>query len=153
MGDEPIMAKAREVLGLDTINLLSAKVDALTKLVSKSQINSIDNAIVACVLCGGSLSYNQCNMNSNASEDVNFIQGAFNQRGGLNSNTYNPEWRNLLGFSWSNTSSQLNPPFNQNFSKPQNPPSFPVKPSNPFFNPQPPLKANFEGLMEEFLNQ
>ena len=36
MGDEPTMAKARGVLELDTINLLSAKVDALTKLVSKS---------------------------------------------------------------------------------------------------------------------
>ena len=99
MGDEPIMAKARGVLELDTINLLSAKVDALTKLVSKSQINSIDNAAVACELCGGSHSYNQCNMNSNANEYVNFVQRAFNQRGGLNSNTYNPQWRNHPGFS------------------------------------------------------
>ena len=44
------MAKARVVLELHTINLLSAKVDALTKLVSKSQVNSIDNANVACEL-------------------------------------------------------------------------------------------------------
>ena len=100
MGDEPTMAKARGVLELDTINLLSAKVDALTKLVSKSQVNSIDNANVACELCGGSHSYTQCNMNSNANEDVSFVQGAFNQRGGLNSNTYNPKWRNHPGFSW-----------------------------------------------------
>ena len=52
IGDEPIMAKATGVLELDTINLLSAKVDALTKLVSKSQVNSINNANVACELCG-----------------------------------------------------------------------------------------------------
>ena len=51
------MAKARGVLELDTINLLSAKVDALTKLVSKSQVNSIDNASVAYELCGGSHLY------------------------------------------------------------------------------------------------
>ena len=57
-------------------------------------------------------------MNSNANEDVSFMQGAFNQIGGLNSNTYNPQWRNHPGFSWPNTSSQLNPPFNQNFFKP-----------------------------------
>ena len=101
MGDEKIIAKAKGVLELDTINLLSAKVDALTKLVSKSQVNSIDNASVACELCGGSHSYTQCNMNSNANEDVSFVQGAFNQRGRLNSNTYNPQWRNHLGFSWS----------------------------------------------------
>ena len=75
MGDEPTMAKARGVLDLDTMNLLSAKVDALTKLVSTSQVNSIDNANVACNLCGGSHSYSQCNVSSN--EDVSFVQGAF----------------------------------------------------------------------------
>ena len=37
------MAKARGVLELDTIKLLNAKVDALTNLVSRTQINvSID---------------------------------------------------------------------------------------------------------------
>ena len=36
MGDEPIMAKARGVLELNTINLLNVKVDVLTKSVSKS---------------------------------------------------------------------------------------------------------------------
>ena len=40
MGEETTMAKAKGVLELDTINLLNAKVDSLTKLVSKSQINS-----------------------------------------------------------------------------------------------------------------
>ena len=117
MGDEPIMAKAKGVLELDTINLLSAKVDALAKLVSKSQINSINNANVTCELCGGSHSYSQCNMNSNANEDVSFVQRVFNQRGELNSNTYNPQWRNYPRFFWSNLFSQLNPLFNQNFSK------------------------------------
>ena len=36
MGEETTMAKAKVVLELDTINMLNAKVDALTKLVSKS---------------------------------------------------------------------------------------------------------------------
>ena len=57
MGDELTMAKARGVLELDTINLLSAKVDSLTKLISKSQVYSIENANVTCELCGGSHSY------------------------------------------------------------------------------------------------
>ena len=82
MGDEPTMAKAGRVLELDTINFLSAKVDALTKLVSKSQINFIYNTNIAYELYGGSHSYTQCNMNSNANENVSFVQGAFNQRGG-----------------------------------------------------------------------
>ena len=36
MGKETTIVKAKGVLELDTINLLNAKVDVLTKLVSKS---------------------------------------------------------------------------------------------------------------------
>ena len=50
MGDEKIIATAKGVLELDTINLLSAKVDALTKFVSKSQINSLESANDVCEL-------------------------------------------------------------------------------------------------------
>ena len=42
---------------------------------------------------------------------------------------------------------------NQIFSKPQNPPGFPMKPNHPSFNPQPPPKTNLEGVMEKFINQ
>ena len=100
------MAKAKGVLEFETINLLNAKVDALTKLVSKSQINSLECANIICETCGGSHSYSQCNMSTN--EDVSYVQGGFNQRVGLNSNSYNPQWRNHPGFSWLNPSSQLN---------------------------------------------
>ena len=71
MGDEPTMAKARGVLELDTINLLSAKIDALTKLVSKSQINSLEGTNVVYETCGGSHSYSQCTLSRN--EDVNYM--------------------------------------------------------------------------------
>ena len=108
MGEETTMAKARGVLELDTINMLSAKVDALTKMVNKSQVNSLECTNFVCEPYGGSYSYSQCNMSAN--EDVNYIQGGFNQRVGLNPNSYNPQWRNHPGFSWSNPSSQLNPP-------------------------------------------
>ena len=53
MGEETTMAKARGVLELDTIKMLNAKVDALTKLVSNSQINSLECANVVCDTCGG----------------------------------------------------------------------------------------------------
>ena len=115
------MAKARGVLELDTIKMLNAKVDALTKLVSNSQINSLECANVVYETCGGPHLYSQCNVTAN--EDVNYVQGGFNQRMGLNSNTYNPQWRNHPGFSWSNLSSQLNTSYNPN-TKPQNPPGF-----------------------------
>ena len=147
MGDETTMAKARGVLELDIIKLLNAKVDALTNLVSRTQINSIESANIVCESCAGSHSYSQCNLSAN--EDVNYLQGGFNQRMGLNSNTYNPQWRNHPGFSWSNPSSQLNPPYNPN-TKPQNPPGFSMK--QPTFNPTN-YKPTLENLMEQFFNQ
>ena len=110
MGEETTMAKARGVLELDKIKMLTAKVGALTKLVSNSQVNSLDCTNVICETCGRSHSYSQCNMSTN--EDVSYVQGGFNQRVGLNSNSYNPQWRNHPDFSWSNSSSQLNPQIN-----------------------------------------
>ena len=67
--------------------MLDAKVDALTILVSINQINSLESTNVVCEPCGGSHSYSQCNLSAN--EDVNYMHGGFNQRMGLNSNTYN----------------------------------------------------------------
>ena len=82
MGEETTMVKARGVLELDTIKMLTAKLDTLTKLVSNSQVNSLDCTNVVCETCGGTHSYSQCNANAN--EDVNYVQGGFNQRIGLN---------------------------------------------------------------------
>ena len=71
MGEETTMAKARGVLELDTINMLTVKVDALTKMVNKSQVNSLECTSLVCETCGGPYSYSQCNMSAN--EDVNYI--------------------------------------------------------------------------------
>ena len=76
MGDETILAKAKGVLELDTINLLNEKVDALTKMVSKYQINSLESTNVVYELCGGSHSYSQCNESSN--ENMSYVQRALN---------------------------------------------------------------------------
>ena len=57
MGEETTMAKAIGVLELDTINMLSVKVDALTKMVSKSQVNSLECTNLVCETCRGPHSY------------------------------------------------------------------------------------------------
>ena len=44
MGDETTLAKGKGMLELDSINMLNAKVDALTKLISKAQINLVQKA-------------------------------------------------------------------------------------------------------------
>ena len=77
MGEETTMAKAKGVLELNTIKMLNAKVDALTNLVSKSQVNSLECTNIVCETCGVSHSYSQCNMSTN--EDVSYVQGGFNQ--------------------------------------------------------------------------
>lgn len=80
MGEETTIAKIRGVLELDTIKMLNAKVEILTKLVSNSQINSLEYANVVYETCGRPHSYSQCNVTAN--EDVNYVQGGFNQRMG-----------------------------------------------------------------------
>ena len=57
MGKETTMGKAKGNLELNTINLLNTKVDALTKMVSKTQINFLESTNVIYELCGGSHSY------------------------------------------------------------------------------------------------
>ena len=57
MGDETTMAKARGVLELNTIKMLNAKVDVLTNLVSRNQINYLESTNIDCESCGGSHSY------------------------------------------------------------------------------------------------
>ena len=52
MGDETTMAKARGVLELDIIKMLNAKVNALTNLVSRNQINSLESTNIICESCG-----------------------------------------------------------------------------------------------------
>ena len=59
MGEETTMAKAKGVLELDTIKMLNAKVDALTNLVSKSQVNSLECTNVVFETYGGFHSYSQ----------------------------------------------------------------------------------------------
>ena len=55
---------------------------------------------------------------------------------------------NHLGFSWSNLSSQINPPYNLN-TKTQNPPGFSMKQQT--FNPIHPTPT-LENLIEQFVN-
>ena len=71
MGDEPTITRVKGFLELDTINQLNVNVDALTKLVSKTQINFVKSTKVGCEFYGGSHSYTQCNVSSN--DDVSYV--------------------------------------------------------------------------------
>lgn len=88
MGDEITLAKGKGMLELDSIHMLNAKVDALTKLMSKVQINSVEKSSSTCEMCGGPHSYDECHVSS--SGEVNYLQGGFNHRNEPFSNTYNP---------------------------------------------------------------
>ena len=93
MGDETTMAKARGVLELDSIKLLSAKVDALTNLVNKAHINSIENTNVACEFCGGNHESVDCQAGNlfffSSTEQVNYMDNSQGLQNAFFSNAYN----------------------------------------------------------------
>ena len=71
MGDETTLAKGKGMLELDSINILNAKVDSLTKFISKVQINSAEKSSSTCDLYGGPHVYDECNVSS--SGEVNHL--------------------------------------------------------------------------------
>ena len=85
MEDETSISKGKSVFELDSINIMNAKVDVLTKLISKAQINAVGTSQISCELCGGCHSHSECSYDS--TEEANSIQAGFNQRNVPNSNS------------------------------------------------------------------
>ena len=94
---ETTVSRGRGMIELDSINMLTAKVNALAKLITKSQVNVMSSSTVSYELCGGSHLYHECNATSE--EQVNFLQRSYNQRNGPMPNAFNHQWRNHPGFS------------------------------------------------------
>jgi len=91
-------------LEVDTLTLLSAKVDAMTQRLERLNVNAVNSSAppLSCEICGSidHLTEN-CQVGSpfaqNTSDQVNYINN-FNTRltNDPYSNTYNPGWRNYL---------------------------------------------------------
>ena len=64
--------KEKGILELDSINILNAKVDALMKIVSKVQINSVEKASSTYKLYGGPHLYDEYHMSFRV--DINYLQ-------------------------------------------------------------------------------
>ena len=158
--------KASGVYGVDAVDLLASKVDALAQRFDRlgtpsgSSMGSPSGAMFEvgafCEVCGvqGHISA-ECQSVFPGVEHANAMQ-TYGQRPQNNpySNTYNPGWRNHPNFSYRNNNPM---PSNPSQSQPQ-PPGFQYRapyaqapqpaPQQP---PPPQPKSNLESLMERFI--
>jgi len=147
--------RASGVYGVDAVDLLASKVDALAQRFdrletpSRSQVRSSSGAMfeigALCETCGlqGHVAA-ECHSMYQGVEHANAMQN-FNPcpQKSPYSNTYNPGWRNHPNFSYRN-----NNPLPSNVPQPQ-PPSFQYRaPCNPPQQQPAPPKSNLESIME-----
>jgi len=151
------------VYGVDAVDLLARKVDALAQRFDRlgtpssgSLVGSSSGAmfeiVALCEICGvqGHAAF-ECHTPFQSVEHANAMQN-FNPclppQNNPYSNTYNPDWRNHPNFSCRN-----NNPLPPNASQPQ-PPGFqhraPYDPPPPHQHPPPQPKSNLESLMKHF---
>ncbi|CAL1356087.1 unnamed protein product [Linum trigynum] len=112
---------------------LDSKFDALERRLAKLALGRQEE-VAYCELCEGAHHRDLCPLVADQVEDVHYMNNQRNQgQGGMYSNTYNPQWRNHLNFSWANN----NPTGVRNIS----PPGFQQQ------QPQPEKKPQLEELI------
>ncbi|XP_027182268.1 uncharacterized protein LOC113780687 [Coffea eugenioides] len=124
------------MLEVDTLNMLSAKMDNVVKMLNRHVgSNSNQGVVVACcTTCGGDHDNSMCS----SSEQVQYLNN-YNRPPQNNPyfNTYNPGWRNHPNFGWKDQGNQ---------QRPINPPSFQPK------QPLPESKPAWELAIEKLEN-
>lgn len=98
--------KIAEIYEVDVVTGLVAQVAALTKKINAMGMQPIHQMTIVCKLCAGNHASSQCAITL---ESVHYI-GSNNRQQRINSNTYNPRWRNHPNFSWSNNQGQSSAP-------------------------------------------
>ena len=93
------------MLEVDTLNMLSAKMDNVVKMLNR-QVGSSSNqgvVVACCTTCGGDHDDSMCS----SSEQVQYLNN-YNRPPQNNpySNTYNPGWRNHPNFGWKDQGNQ-----------------------------------------------
>ncbi|XP_027156543.1 uncharacterized protein LOC113757463 [Coffea eugenioides] len=100
------------MLEVDTLNMLSVKMDNVVKILNRHVGSSSNQGVVVpcCTTCGGDHDDSMCS----SSEQIQYLNN-YNRPPQNNpySNTYNPGWRNHPNFGWKdqgNQQRQVNPP-------------------------------------------
>ena len=102
---------------VDSLIMLNAKLDALTKRMDKMSVNAISNLFVSCELCqGGHLTIECQMMQGLLMENMNYVNNFKGKHNQVHENTYNLSGRNHPNFSWRNQGN--------NQWRPQAPPDF-----------------------------
>ena len=100
--------KVVRVHKIDSLSMVNAKLDSLTKQLQKLNFPGYPSQVLSCEVCGGGHSNIECQQSESYSQNCSIEQlnalNNFNGRpqGNPYSNTYNPGWRNHLNFSWLN---------------------------------------------------
>ncbi|KAK8577972.1 hypothetical protein V6N13_076646 [Hibiscus sabdariffa] len=97
----------RGIAQLDSFDTILAQISSLTNMVKNMQRQPNTQEVKALdtfyELCGNNHDALECGQNPETSCYI----GEYNKN--LRSNTYNPEWRKHLNFSWQNQNNSLNP--------------------------------------------
>ena len=144
--------KATGVYKIDSLNMVTAKLDSLTKKLERLNFGGQLSQVLCCEICGAGHATLECQNTGVYSQDSSIEQlnalNNFNGRpqGNPYSNTYNPRWRNHPNFSWSNQGGQQASNLQQGY-KPQPPPGFQQRNIAPQSEP----KSNLELMLENFI--
>nr|XP_027071867.1 uncharacterized protein LOC113696688 [Coffea arabica] len=122
------------MLEIDTLNMLSAKMDNVVKMLNRHVGSSSNQGVVVacCTTCGGDHDDSMCS----SSEHVQYLNN-YNRPPQNNpySNTYYPGWRNHPNFGWKDQGNQ---------QRPVNPPDF--QPKQPLLESKPTWELAIEKL-------
>ena len=149
--NERTIPKKAGSIEVDSLTMVNAKLDALTKRIDKMSVNAISSSVSSsCELCQGGHPTMECQMMQGMSmEDVNYVSNFKAQQNQVYGNTYNPSWRNHPNFSWSNQGN--------NQWRPQAPPGFGshnAQQSQPHFQQDKSSSSttSWESKMEKFMD-
>ncbi|PIN21160.1 hypothetical protein CDL12_06143 [Handroanthus impetiginosus] len=96
-------SKAAEVIEVDQVTTLNAKIDSLMQSMKNFGVNQVQHTPVTCEECGEGHSSDQC---PHSVESIQFASNARKAQNNAYSNTYNPGWRQHPNFSWNNNQGQ-----------------------------------------------
>ncbi|XP_070050418.1 uncharacterized protein [Nicotiana tomentosiformis] len=136
--------KSAGVLELDVVYALSAQVATLanqvtkmTLVINKQQAQLVQQVQIFCEVCGEGHTRNLCPTNP---ESIYFVGNANRGQANQYKNTYNPNWRNHLKFSWGGNQGVQNQ-------------YMPQVPQQKYRPPQADQSANSMGNIEEMLKK
>lgn len=117
--------------------------EQLVSLTIPSNVSQLQE--VSYVFCGEEHTFENCSFNPASV----YYMGNQNRNNGMQSNSYNPTWRQHLNFSWRDQGMNANQGVIPKLMSPTNFTKQQVQPRRPQYQPQP--SNSLENMMKEFM--